>query len=178
MATNSYVNPMQEYQASQQFESQHPGQALQETNTSNLVATDPNSGVKSTQSIADALQASINQSQAQEAQLSDKTSAYLKSLVAEEAANAPGNPISIDTNAIQSQAKANAANTVNPLYTQYMNNYLQELNANNEAAKAQNELNIGTERTAEGNTLAQNQLAVNAAAATNAGTQGDRKSVV
>lgn len=113
--------------------------------------------------------ASTSQDNAEENQIS----ALLKQIQAEEQANAPGTAVSLNLNNLNAQAQSSAQNTVNPLYTQYLNQYLQEEAANQQAAQSQNTLNIQGEQTSLGNTLQQNQLAENAAASTNALTQGN-----
>lgn len=87
-------------------------------------------------------------------------------------ANKPVAP-ALNLNAINSSAQSAAQNTVNPLYTQYLNQYLQEESANQQAAQAQNTLNIQGEQSNEANTLAENTNAKTAAASTNALTQGN-----
>lgn len=94
-------------------------------------------------------------------------------ILAQEKANAPGTAATINLNALNAQASGKAAGTVNPLYTQYLNQYLQEEAANQQAAKSQNTLNIQGEQSSLQNTLAQNQLQENAAASTNALQQGN-----
>jgi len=100
----------------------------------------------------------------------------------------------IDINALQSQAQASAGAAVNPLYTNYMNQYLQGLagqagssdvntllNAANTgnysglngAAEVQNAMNLQQEQAALGNTLAVNTQAQNYAGQQNAATQGN-----
>lgn len=111
----------------------------------------------------------INQGNAQSAQIAS----LLKSIQQEEQANAPGVATSLNLNALNAQAQSAASNTVNPLYTQYLNQYLQEEAANQQAAQSQNTLNIQQEQGGLTNTLQQNQLAQNAAANTNALTQGN-----
>lgn len=139
--------------------------------------TDPNSGIL-----------------AQLAQQSASTQALLKQIAALDAANAPGTASNLNVNALRSQANSQAASTVNPLYSQYLNQYLQGLagqagssdvatlqNAANTgnysglngAAEQQNTLNIGAEQTSLANTLASNQLQQNQAANTNALQQGN-----
>lgn len=165
----------QEVQASNQFASNNPGAALQETNSGNLVATNPSSGQTVQQSLQGAYQdyqsnqALLNQDNAQTAQIS----ALLKSIQSEQQANAPGTAVSLNLNALNAQANQSAQNTVNPLYTQYLNQYLQEEAANQQAAQSQNTLNIQGEQSSLGNTLAQNQLQENAAASANALQQGN-----
>lgn len=106
-------------------------------------------------------QTAINNSVAQNNNTSNQISALLKSIQAEEQANAPGVALSqsaLNLNALQGQAQQSAQNTVNPLYTQYLNQYLQQESANTQAAQAQNSLNLQGEQSALGNTLQQNQL--------------------
>jgi hypothetical protein len=151
------------------------------------------------QSVA-ASQQGINQAQTQANSETATIANLLKSIQAEEQANAPGNPISINTNALQAQANASAQNTVNPLYTQYLNQYLQTLGAAagssdtgtlqnainaynpnsltyntglNGSAEQQSALNIASEQSSLQNTLAQNLNSENAASQTNALTQGN-----
>lgn len=118
-------------------------------------------------------QSAINASQSQANSESNQISALLKSIQAEEAANAPGVAPSLNLNAINAQAQQSAQNTVNPLYTQYLNQYLQEEAANQQSAQAQNTLNLQGEQSSLSNTLAGNQLQENAAANTNALQQGN-----
>jgi hypothetical protein len=118
-------------------------------------------------------QSSINSSIAQTNNESATIASLLKSIQAEEEANAPGVAPSLNLNALNAQAQSQAQNTVNPLYTQYLNEYNQELAANQQAAQSQNTLNLGQEQSALGNTLAQNKLSQQAAASTNALTQGN-----
>lgn len=105
--------------------------------------------------------------------LSSGTAALLKAIAAETAANAPGTAPTLDLNAIQSQASQAANNAVNPLYTNYLNQYLQGEAANQQAAQQQNTLNLSGEQNALSDTLAKNTLAQNQAGATNALTQGN-----
>lgn len=105
--------------------------------------------------------------------LSAGTAALLKAIQASTAANAPGNAPTLDLNAIQAQASSAANNAVNPLYTNYLNQYLQSEASNQQAAQKQNELNLQQEQGALGNTLAQNTLAQKAAGQTNSLTQGN-----
>jgi len=106
----------------------------------------------------------INQSNQEETTIAN----LLKTIQAQEQADAPGVIPSLNLNAINAQAQSQAASTVNPLYTQYLNQYLQEQSANQQAATAQNQLNIQGEQTGLQNTLEQNQLQESAAANTNA----------
>lgn len=99
--------------------------------------------------------------------------AALKAAAAASAAAAPGVAPTLDLNAIQAQAKSAANDAVNPLYTNYLNQYLQGEASNQAAAQKQNDLNLQQEQGALGNTLAQNTLAQNAAGKTNALTQGN-----
>lgn len=108
----------------------------------------------------------LDQATAQYQQTLAQSNALLKSL-------APGNAATINTNAIKAQAQSAANNAVNPLYTQYLNEYLQGSAAEQQTAQAQNQMNIENEQTTLGNTLAQNQLAQNQAGNTNALTQGN-----
>lgn len=97
----------------------------------------------------------------------DNSQAILQSIAAMEKANAPGVALTsgqLNLNALQAQAQSSAQNTVNPLYTQYLNQYLQQENANSQAAQAQNTLNIQGEQTGLQNTLGTNQLAQTQAA--------------
>ena len=116
---------------------------------------------------------SISNATAQNNAMSSQISALLKSIQAETLANAPGTAASLNLNQLNAQAQNQAQSTVNPLYTQYLNQYLQEEAANKQAAQSQNTLNIQGEQTSLGNTLAQNQLSENAAASTNALQQGN-----
>jgi len=118
-------------------------------------------------------QSAINNDVNQTNNSSNQISSLLQSIQSEEQANVPGTPISLDVNALQGQANAAAQNTVNPLYTQYMNQYLQEEAANQQAAQAQNTLNLQGEQSGLANTLQTNQIGENTAAATNALTQGN-----
>lgn len=118
-------------------------------------------------------QAAINSATTAANNTSNQIAALLKSIQAEQQANTPGVAPSLNLNAINAQAQSSAASTVNPLYTQYLNQYLQEESANQTAAQAQNTLNIQGQQSALGNTLAQNTLSENAASRTNALTQGN-----
>lgn len=118
-------------------------------------------------------QAFINSQTSETNQNASAISALEKSIQSLENADVPGIAPSLNLNSINAQAQASASNTVNPLYTQYMNQYLQEEAANQQAAQAQNTLNLQGEQASLGNTLAQNQLAQNTAAGTNALTQGN-----
>ena len=100
----------------------------------------------------------------------------------------------IDLNALQAQAQSQAQNSVNPLYTNYLNQYFQGLAGQagssdvntskmppiqeiysglNGVAEQYNTLNIQAEQAALANTLAQNTQAQNYAAQQNAATQGN-----
>jgi hypothetical protein len=94
-------------------------------------------------------------------------------ILALEQANLPGVAPTLNLNALNAQAQAKAQGTVNPLYSQYLNQYLQEEAANSQAAQAQNTLNLQQEQAGLQNTLAQNQLAQNYAGQQNALTQGN-----
>ena len=98
---------------------------------------------------------------------------FLQSIQAMDQANLPGVAPTINLNALNATAQSQAASTVNPLYTQYMNEYLQNEAANQTAAQSQNTLNLQQEQAALGNTLAQNTLSQQAAASGNALTQGN-----
>ena len=102
---------------------------------------------------------------------SSQLAALEKSIQAELQANTPGIAPTLNLDAINAQAKSQAANSVNPLYAQYLNEYNQELAANQQAAQAQNTLNLQGEQSALGNTLAQNQQAQTYAGQQNAATQ-------
>lgn len=106
------------------------------------------------------------------AQLSSLDS-LLQSIQAEEQANVPGVAPTLNLNALNAQAQSQAQNTVNPLYTQYLNEYNQELSADQQAAQSQNTLNLQSEQAALGNTLAQNTQAQTYAGQENAATQGN-----
>jgi hypothetical protein len=97
----------------------------------------------------------------------------LQSIQSMEQANLPGVAPTLNLNALNSQAQSQAQNTVNPLYTQYMNEYLQNEAANQTAAQSQNTLNLQQEQAALGNTLAQNTLAQQYAGSQNAATQAN-----
>lgn len=99
--------------------------------------------------------------------------ALYQQILAEEKANAPGVAPTLNLSALNASAQAQAGSTVNPLYTQYMNEYLQTEAANQTAAQSQNTLNLQQEQAALGNTLAQNTQAQNYAGQTNAATQGN-----
>src|ERR1700749_1802779 len=109
------------------------GNALMETNSGNVVVT-PNGGNSSqattltpSQISAEAAnQQLINQGNAQVA-ATNQTLAVDKEMLAQEQADAPGTPISVNLNALQAQANSQAQNSVNPLYTQYLNQYMQTL---------------------------------------------------
>lgn len=156
----------------------NPGAALQET-ASGGVNIGGQDGTQQVQYTAPqtaqlgqneaAIAAATSQENAQSAQISS----LLKSIQAEEQANTPGTAVSLNLNQLNAQAQQSAQNTVNPLYTQYLNQYLQEQGANQQAAQAQNTLNIQGEQTSLGNTLQQNLLGENAAASTNALQQGN-----
>lgn len=103
----------------------------------------------------------------------NQLAALEKSIQAEMQANTPGIAPTLNLNAINAQAKSQAANSVNPLYSQYLNEYNQELAANQQGAQAQNQLNLQSEQSALGNTLAQNQQAQTYAGQQNAGTQAN-----
>lgn len=90
-----------------------------------------------------------------------------------QAALAPGVAPTLNLNAINAAAQQSAQNNVNPLYTSYLNQYLQQESANQQAAQSQNQLNLQGSQSALGNTLAQNTLAQQAAASSNALTQGN-----
>lgn len=124
------------------------------------------SGANTALNSADSLIAQGNNESAQIASL-------LKSIQAEEQANAPGTAVSLNTNALNAAAQKAASASVNPLYTKYLNQYLQEEAANKQAAQSQNTLNLQGEQSALGNTLAQNTLQEEATASTNALTQGN-----
>lgn len=97
----------------------------------------------------------------------------LQSIQSEEQANAPGTAASLNINALQASANQAAQNSVNPLYTQYLNQYMQESAAQQQAAQSQNTLNLQGEQTGLANTLNTNQLQSTEAANTNALTQGN-----
>jgi|ERR1035437_2335353 hypothetical protein len=141
----------------------------------NLQGSTPNlqPSISSMQASANASQNSINSSIAQNNSMSADIAALLKSIQAETLANAPGVAPSLDINALNAQAQSKAQGTVNPLYTQYLNQYLQQESANKQAAQSQNTLNLQGEQSNLGNTLAQNTLAQGAAGRGNALTQGN-----
>ena len=87
-------------------------------------------------------------------------------------ANKPVAP-TLNLTSIQASAQQAAQNTVNPLYTQQLNQYLQNEAAATQEQTQQNQINIQGYQSTLGNTLAQNQQTQNAAAQTNALTQGD-----
>jgi len=138
--------------------------------TSSSTPIQGGTGVSQTGSV----QNTVNSAQSTIAQNTDESnqiSALLKSIQAEEQANTPGVPLSqsaLNINALQAQAQQSAQNTVNPLYTQYLNQYLQQESANQQAAQSQNTLNLQGEQSALGNTLAQNTLQQQATGRTNA----------
>jgi hypothetical protein len=102
------------------------------------------------------------------------TAAQLNQMIQSELqANAPGVAPTLDLNALNAQAQSQAQSAVNPLYTQYMNEYLQTEAANQQAAQSQNTLNLQQEQAALGNTLAVNTQAQNYAAQQNAAQQGN-----
>lgn len=64
----------------------------------------------------------------------------------------------LNTNAILAQSRAAAANKVNPLYTQYLHQYLQNEVAAKKAQQAQNQATIKNLQAQEANALQGNQL--------------------
>lgn len=88
-------------------------------------------------------------------------------------ASLPGVAPTLNLNAIQSAAAQSANNNVNPLYTSYLNQYLQQENANKQAAESQNQLNLQAAQTGLQQTLGKNQLAQTQAAGQNSLTQGN-----
>lgn len=158
----------------------YPGQALAETASGNVQVTPSGGNSTQTNTLSptqiQSVAANQNQINAETAATNNETttiSNLLKSIQAEEQANAPGVAPSLNLNALNAQAQSQAASTVNPLYTQYLNQYLQEQAANSTAAGSQNTLNLQGEQSSLQNTLQQNQLGENAAASTNALTQGN-----
>lgn len=154
--------------------SNNSGLQVQNSSPNATVSLQPAGGglgtlTNNNQNAISSTQAAINAGNAETSTITN----LLKQIQAEEQADAPGTPISINTNALQAQANASAANTVNPLYTQYLNQYTQEMAANQQAAQAQNTLNIQGEQSSLQNTLQQNQLSENTAANTNALQQGN-----
>lgn len=170
--------------------------------SSGLTIQPASSGVslQSAQNVINQGQSTLNSSNAliaQGNQESTQIASLLKSIQAEEQANVPGVAPSLNLNAINAQAQAAAGNTVNPLYTQYMNEYNQQLATqsgtsdlgalgtastaalNNQAtglngtAEQQNTMNLQQEQASLANTQAQNQLAQNAAASSNTLSQGN-----
>lgn len=109
---------------------------------------------------------SINQSNQQFATL-------MGQIKAEQAANAPGVAPTLNLNSIQTAAQQAAKKNVNPLYSSYLNQYLQQETANKQAANAQNKLNVQSAQTGLQSTLAQNQLAQTQAAGSNQLTQNN-----
>lgn len=157
----------QEAASAQNFAAANPNQALMETAGGKNVATTPTPGPPAPAS------GGLTTQQQQQLSATDQAISLDKQILAQEQANAPGTAANINLNALNAQASGTAANTVNPLYTQYLNQFLQEEAANQQAATAQNTMNIQGEQSSLGNTLAQNQLQENAAASTNALTQGN-----
>lgn len=130
-------------------------------------------GFSSGANIAPATPSLSGTGQAQVNQNANDIASLLKSIQAEEQANAPGVATSLNLNALNAQAQSSAQNSVNPLYTQYLNQYLQQEAANQQAAQSQTQLNLQGEQSGLANTLAQNTLAQNQAANTNSLTQGN-----
>lgn len=160
----------QEAASAQNFAAANPNQALMETAGGKNVATTPTPVPAAP---ASASTGGLTTQQQQQLSATDQAISLDKQILAQEQANAPGTAANINLNALNAQASGTAANTVNPLYTQYLNQFLQEEAANQQAATAQNTMNIQGEQSSLGNTLAQNQLQENAAASTNALTQGN-----
>lgn len=104
---------------------------------------------------------------------SDQIASLLKTIQAETKANAPGVAPSLNLNSINAQSQAAANKSVNPLYTQYLNQYLQQEAANTQSAQSQNQLNLQGEQTELSNTLANNQLQEKAATSSNELQQGN-----
>lgn len=99
-----------------------------------------------------------------------------KQTLAAEEANAPGaalTPGQLNLTGLQSAAATAAQTQVNPLYTQYLNEYNQSLATNQTAAQAENANNITAEQNQLGNTLAQNTQSQLYAGQQNAATQGN-----
>jgi len=109
---------------------------------------------------------------AQNAQNNQVNSMYAK-ILAQEQANAPGTAANINLNALNAQANQSAQNTVNPLYTQYLNQYLQNEAGNIAAAQQINTQNIGSEQLNLAQTQGKNTLQEQQAAAGNALQQGN-----
>jgi hypothetical protein len=141
---------------------QPAGGSAQVGGVSGVNAVNPSTGV-ATQTAATQLLPGSNETVSQ----------LLQSIQAMEQANLPGVAPTLDLNALNAQAQSQATGTVNPLYTQYMNEYLQNEAANQTAAQSQNTLNLQQEQAGLGNTLAQNTLSQQAAASGNALTQGN-----
>lgn len=86
-------------------------------------------------------------------------------------AQAPGVAPTLDINAIRSSAQAAANNQVNPLYTQQLNEYLQNEAASKAEQEQQNQLSIRNAQEQLSNTLAQNTQAEQYAGQQNAAQQ-------
>lgn len=96
-----------------------------------------------------------------------------KALLAAIQAQAPGKAATLDINALKSQANAQAEKGVNPLYTNYLNDYLQKEAGDIATAQGQNTMNINAEQLGLANTLQTNALGQKQAGATNELTQGN-----
>lgn len=74
------------------------------------------------------------------------------------AASRPATAPYLNINAIQAQAKANAQNTVNPLYSKYLNDYLQQEAAAKASRQAENEATVKNLQAQLANSLQGNEL--------------------
>jgi hypothetical protein len=142
----------------------NPIQGSTAATTGNI--NNPSAQIASNQSSINALTSNANNQSSQIASL-------LQQIQAEEQANVPGVAPTLDLNALNAQAQSQAQSTVNPLYTQYMNKYLQTEAADQQAAQAQNTLNLQGEQAGLANTLAVNTQAQNYAGQQNAAQQGN-----
>jgi hypothetical protein len=102
-----------------------------------------------------------------------KQTAIDQQILAQEIANEPGIASTLNLNAINAQTQAQAQQQVNPLYTQYLNQYNQQLAANEASAQQQNANNVQGVQNTLSNTLAQNTQAQTYAGQQNAATQGN-----
>lgn len=94
-------------------------------------------------------------------------------ILAAEKAQAPAVGQTLNINAIQSAAQSAAQNQVNPLYTQQLNEYLQNEATQQQEQQSQNQMNISGYQAGLQNTLAQNTQAQNYASQQNELTQGN-----
>jgi len=152
----NYIPYSQEVAASAQFQAQNPGAGLMETKQGNLQATNPTTGATSTESISQAYQDALKSQQAvssatsQAQQLEQQNQALLA-----EIANKPVAP-SLNFGAINANAAAAAQSQVNPLYTQYLNQYLQQEAAVTQQQQSANTQAVQAAQSALANTQAQN----------------------